>query len=95
MESPSQLTLLGVSFRTAPVAVREALRYPADQAAGLLRQATATRPGLEALILSTCNRTEFYLPLRQIATPPANCSPCFAKCDPTPPSCMTSVTGTS
>jgi len=61
MESPKQLCLLGVSFRTAPVAVREALRFQPDAATALLREAVAAHPGREALIISTCNRTEFYL----------------------------------
>jgi glutamyl-tRNA reductase len=56
-----ELSLLGVSFRTAPAAVREALSFNESQAASLLRQSRARTPELEAAILSTCNRTEFYL----------------------------------
>jgi glutamyl-tRNA reductase len=61
MEETKDLYLLGVSFRTAPVAVREALSFNRTEAAALLQAAAAELPGLEALILSTCNRTEFYL----------------------------------
>jgi glutamyl-tRNA reductase len=61
MEDTRDLHLLGVSFRTAPVAVREALSFSHSQAAALLHEATASLPGLEAVVLSTCNRTEFYL----------------------------------
>jgi glutamyl-tRNA reductase len=61
MEDTRDLHLLGVSFRTAPVAVREALSFNRSQAADLLHQATASMPGLQAVVLSTCNRSEFYL----------------------------------
>ena len=56
-----ELHLLGVSFRNAPAAVREGLHFTRSQAAALLREAASCWPDLEALILSTCNRTEFYL----------------------------------
>src|SRR5581483_1811193 len=55
------LILFGVSFRTAPVAVRKTLMFNAEEIAGLLRRAREELPGTEALVLSTCNRTEFYL----------------------------------
>jgi glutamyl-tRNA reductase len=55
------LILFGVSFRTAPMAVRETLSFSPAEAAGLLEAAAAEMPGIEALVLSTCNRTEFYL----------------------------------
>lgn len=55
------LQLVGVSFRTAPVVVREQLSFAASEAIELLRTAGACMPSLEAVVLSTCNRTEFYL----------------------------------
>ncbi|MGO9124059.1 MAG: glutamyl-tRNA reductase [Terriglobales bacterium] len=55
-----QLHLLGVSYRTAPVAVREGLSFQPAEAAALLHDAAAVT-GCEAAVLSTCNRTEFYL----------------------------------
>lgn len=55
------LILFGVSFRTAPVAVRELLAFNPDETAELLRLARTELPGTEVLVLSTCNRTEFYL----------------------------------
>ena len=55
------LILFGVSFRTAPVAVRKTLMFNGEEIAGLLRRARMELPGTEALVLSTCNRTEFYL----------------------------------
>ncbi len=56
-----ELHLLGVSFRTAPVAVRESLTFTAEEAVALMRTFTAASPDLELLVLSTCNRTEFYV----------------------------------
>jgi len=55
------LVLFGVSFRTAPLAVRKTLAFDPAEIADLLSRARAELPGLEALVLSTCNRTEFYL----------------------------------
>ena len=55
------LILFGVSFRTAPVAVRKTLTFSSAEIADLLEQAGTALPGTEALVLSTCNRTEFYL----------------------------------
>lgn len=61
MTATKELYLLGVSFRTASVAVREALSFNPAEGAEFLKQAAAEMPEVEALILSTCNRTEFYL----------------------------------
>ena len=55
------LRLMGVSYRTAPLAVREALSFDDETAGALLRQAAAERTDFEGVILSTCNRTEIYL----------------------------------
>lgn len=61
MDEPRELHLLGVSFRTAPAAIREGLSFDREQSADLLRAAADSVPGLQAFVLSTCNRTEFYL----------------------------------
>jgi len=66
MAPAKALYLLGVSFRTAPVAVRETLSFqPAEASAllqdSLLQDSGAGTNGGEAAVLSTCNRTEFYL----------------------------------
>ena len=57
----TDLVLFGVSFRTAPTAVRKALSFDASEIGDLLRRARTDLPEVEALVLSTCNRTEFYL----------------------------------
>jgi glutamyl-tRNA reductase len=61
MAPAKELYLLGVSFRTAPVAVRETLSFQPTQACALLQDSGAGLNGGEAAVLSTCNRTEFYL----------------------------------
>lgn len=55
------LILFGVSFRTAPVAVRKTLTFSSTEIGELLDRARTELPATEALVLSTCNRTEFYL----------------------------------
>jgi glutamyl-tRNA reductase len=61
MEPAKVFHLLGVSFHTAPAAVREAWHFRAPDALALLRRAADALPGWEAAVLSTCNRTEYYL----------------------------------
>jgi glutamyl-tRNA reductase len=61
MALPKQIYLLGVSYRTSSMEVREKLSLNAKDAGQLMREMAFNRPGFEALILSTCNRTEFYL----------------------------------
>ncbi len=56
-----ELIAIGTSHHTAPVAVREALALAPEQALALLRGIHAERAYDEALLLSTCNRTEFYV----------------------------------
>jgi glutamyl-tRNA reductase len=54
------LLLVGCSYRTAPVAVRERLALPEPRVGPTLAE-LLTRFGGEAMILSTCNRLELYL----------------------------------
>ena len=61
MNQTKVLHLLGVSYRTAPASVREALSYGDDEARRLLDLGRREQPQVEALLLSTCNRTELYL----------------------------------
>jgi glutamyl-tRNA reductase len=57
----SELLALGISHKTAPVALRERLAFTELQAAEFAEQATATPEVREAVVISTCNRTEVYL----------------------------------
>ena len=55
------LIVVGINHRGASVEIRERIAYrPTEvgEALTLLREASATR---EAVVLSTCNRTEFYV----------------------------------
>ncbi|MCB1746559.1 MAG: glutamyl-tRNA reductase [Gammaproteobacteria bacterium] len=54
------LNILGLSHKTAPLAVREKVAFDAGQLADALDALNASRGVSEAMILSTCNRTELY-----------------------------------
>jgi len=62
-EPPDQpeLRVLGVSFRTAPVEVRESLAFDPHECAHFLHDMRRELPEAELQLLSTCNRTEFHL----------------------------------
>jgi glutamyl-tRNA reductase len=57
----NELLALGISHKTAPVALRERLAFGESEAVEFLRQAGATSDVREAVVISTCNRTEVYL----------------------------------
>jgi glutamyl-tRNA reductase len=57
----SELLLLGTSYKTAPLAVRERVALPERRADAFLRELAAHPEIREAVILSTCNRTELYV----------------------------------
>ena len=54
-----QISLVGISHKTAPVGVREHFAFAADDLPPLLARLGADHAG--AAVLSTCNRTEVYL----------------------------------
>jgi glutamyl-tRNA reductase len=57
----NELLALGISHKTAPVALRERLAFTESEASEFAREATATAEVNEAVVISTCNRTEVYL----------------------------------
>jgi len=57
----SELLLLGVSHKTAPVALRERLALTATESERFLRDVVTLPEVREAASISTCNRTELYL----------------------------------
>jgi glutamyl-tRNA reductase len=57
----SELFLLGLSHRTAPLDLREAVALTEGRAAGLMAELTGTDSINEVVALSTCNRTEICL----------------------------------
>jgi len=56
----AELSIIGVSHRTAPVEVRERIALSADQVRQLLRTFHSEPALEESLLISTCNRTELY-----------------------------------
>ncbi|MDX6640586.1 MAG: glutamyl-tRNA reductase [Solirubrobacteraceae bacterium] len=57
----SELLLLGVSHKTAPVELRERLALTQVEAERFLREVVTLPEVREAATISTCNRTELYL----------------------------------
>jgi glutamyl-tRNA reductase len=57
----SELLALGISHKTAPVALRERLAFTESEARDFAREAAATPEVREVVVISTCNRTEVYL----------------------------------
>src|SRR3954471_352118 len=55
-----ELFVVGISWRTAPVAVREKLAFRDDEVDATLKALTGGLPVAEALLVSTCNRVEVY-----------------------------------
>ncbi len=68
------LAVLGVNHRTAPLEVRERIAYPPHEVPHALARVVSAEAGERAggvVLLSTCNRTEFYLADAAHATPEA------------------------
>lgn len=55
-----QIIVLGLSHKTAPIEVREKISFPAESQAAHLDRLRLYPSLAEAVILSTCNRTEIY-----------------------------------
>jgi glutamyl-tRNA reductase len=61
VDTEATLVLVGLSHRTAPVAVRERFVISAEDLPARLRALQAREGAAEAFVLSTCNRTEALL----------------------------------
>ncbi|HTC60928.1 MAG TPA: glutamyl-tRNA reductase [Solirubrobacteraceae bacterium] len=57
----SELLALGISHKTAPVALRERLAFTEGQAVEFAQQIAESPEVYEVVVISTCNRTEIYL----------------------------------
>jgi len=57
----SELLTLGISHKTAPVALRERLALTDAEAERFVQELVSGDDVAEAVTISTCNRTEFYL----------------------------------
>ena len=55
------LKILGLNHNTAPVELREQVVYAGDEIAAALKRLSEINGVDEAVLLSTCNRTEFYI----------------------------------
>jgi glutamyl-tRNA reductase len=64
------LHAVGCSHHDAPIAIRERLAFSADEARLALRQYCEEFPGMEAVLLSTCNRVELYTASEHAPCPP-------------------------
>ena len=60
MTAAGELFVVGLSWRTAKVDVREKLAFREDELPDALRAMTGQLPVAEALLISTCNRVEVY-----------------------------------
>jgi len=54
------ISVLGINYRTAPIAIRERVSYSAAEVPGVLQRLKEKLPEAEFVLLSTCNRTELY-----------------------------------
>ena len=70
-----KLCVVGCSFRTTPVELRERLAFNGDQLVRALDELTV-RYDCEAVVVSTCNRVELYLarPAAQAVTRSGRCT---------------------
>lgn len=59
------LLAVGINYNTAPLSIRERLAFPAEILNASLQELSRQRKVIEAAILSTCNRTEFYCDLEE------------------------------
>jgi glutamyl-tRNA reductase len=57
----AELLALGVSHKTAPLELRERMALTEGRAVGVLSELVERDEILEAAVISTCNRTEFYV----------------------------------
>ena len=55
-----QLTAVGLNHQTAPLSIREKLAFTAESLPEAVRNLARSKAAKEAVILSTCNRTELY-----------------------------------
>jgi glutamyl-tRNA reductase len=61
LEGTGELLALGISHKTAPVALRERLAFSESQAVEFAQLLADSSEVHEVVVISTCNRTEIYL----------------------------------
>ena len=67
-----RLRLIGLDYKSAPVALREEFSFSREEVTRFLRQWIEVFPDFEAVLLSTCNRTELYVGSENDALPDLN-----------------------
>ena len=55
------LVLVGINHTTASIAIREKVAFPPEKLTNALQEVCGLEAVNEAVIVSTCNRTEIYL----------------------------------
>jgi glutamyl-tRNA reductase len=70
------LVLLGINHNTATVSLREKVAFPPEKMADAVKSVTMLPRVREAVIVSTCNRTELYVDL-DLSSAPNKDSPAF------------------
>lgn len=70
------LVLLGINHNTATVSLREKVAFPPEKMADAVKSVTMLPRVREAVIVSTCNRTELYVEL-DLSSAPNKDSPAF------------------
>jgi glutamyl-tRNA reductase len=68
------LKILGLNHNTAPVEIREQVVFAGEQIPGALQAVRDIEGVDEAVLLSTCNRTEFYVMADATAGLAARCA---------------------
>ena len=62
-----QLLLVGISYRTAPVDLRERVDFQARGVTDALRALAERGSAREAVVISTCNRAELYVACDEVS----------------------------
>lgn len=65
-----KLRLIGLDHRTAPIELRERFAFDREQTAAFLREWPERFSAFEAVLVSTCNRTELYVGSQNGSLPP-------------------------
>ena len=70
-QSAAYLSVVGCSHQNTPIEVRERLAFSACRLPRAFEMLAATFPGVETVILSTCNRVELYMAAENGSMPSA------------------------
>jgi glutamyl-tRNA reductase len=87
------LVVLGLNHRTAPIEVRERVVFDAERLPRALASLSAVPGVQEALIVSTCNRTEIYCVTSESGAPLADWFAHSSGGNPPPAECLYRIEG--